>query len=163
MQSLRRVYIRSGRSAYYRSARNACILFFNHRHRTLYYTSARQTEPFKQIHTVERFGSVSLPPKPVFNFIVSDNRTHVYIMYVSNNIFKYIYIILIVIHIIIMYLYVLCVSVCVYNTRFVNPISINIVFILLWDNLQCRQIYTVCTMQRSSFYNMYCGESIAGR
>lgn len=63
-------------SAQYRSERNG-IYGFNHRHRT---SSARQTEPFKQIHTVERFGSVSLPPKPVFNFIVSDNRTRVYII-----------------------------------------------------------------------------------
>jgi len=35
------------------------------------------------------------------------------------------------------------VSVCVYNTRFVNPISINVVLVLYtsWDNLQRIYVY----------------------
>lgn len=91
-------------------------------------------------------------PKPVFNFIVSDNRTHARIIYVWNNIFKYT---IIVIHIIIMYLYILCVSVrvCVYNTRFVNPISINVVLILLRDNLQ--RMYIIYIYSDRPIYNIY--------
>jgi len=91
------------RSAQYRS--NARTYGFNHRHRT----SARQTEPFKQIHTVERFGSVSLPETSFQFYRVRQPNARIYILYVSNNIFKYT---IIVIHIIIMYLYILRVSVC---------------------------------------------------
>jgi hypothetical protein len=86
--------------------------------------------------------SVLFPfPKTSFQFYrvrqpnARSMHIHIYTVYVSNNIFKYI---IIVIHIIIMYVYIyyVLVCVCMYNTRFVNPISINVVLILLWDNLR---------------------------
>lgn len=65
------------RSAQYRSEGNARMYGSNHRHRT----SARQTEPFKQIHTVERFGSVSLPETSFQFYRVRQPNARIYYTY----------------------------------------------------------------------------------